>query len=140
MSSPKLIFLLCIFYFEHLNNFVVNRIKIWHISQCLRKLPRCKTGRTRFRNPKTSRFLCHLFSIMRKGIHFLRSVARFLENRNLHALNISFKNVIIARRRKCGMNDWMVIAYCCRKTRKPIYGMEGKVLWLIAACLPPLDR
>ena len=48
-------------------------------------------------------------------------------------------NVIIAGRIKCcGMEERMVLAYGCRKSKKLICGMEGKMLWLMVVCLPPL--
>ena len=41
------------------------------------------------------------------------------------ALNLSFKNVIIAETLNCcGMEDRAVVAYSCPKTKKLICGME----------------
>ena len=61
------------------------------------------------------------------------------KNRNFNALNLPFENVIIAGRLKCcGMEDRTFVAYGCQKTKKLICGMEGKMLWLMAAHLSPL--
>ena len=51
------------------------------------------------------------------------------------------KNVISAARLKCcGLEDRTVVAHDCRKTVKIICGMEGEMLWLMAACLHTLPR
>ena len=49
------------------------------------------------------------------------------KNHNFNALNLSFKNAITAGRLKCcGMKDRTVVAHGCRKTRKPICGLDGE--------------
>jgi len=35
------------------------------------------------------------------------------------------------------MEDRKVVAYGCRKTKKGNVAWKGKMLWLMAACLPP---
>ena len=56
------------------------------------------------------------------------------------ALNLSFKNIIIAGRLKCcGMEDQTAVAYGYRNAKKlTCAAWKGKMLWLIASCLPPL--
>ena len=53
----------------------------------------------------------------------------FIKNRS------NMADVAIFLLKCCGM-DQTVLDYGCRKTKKLIWGMEGKILWLMAAWLP----